>query len=270
MKIAVAVMCFNRPHYLEPVLRSFEEADEVNELDWFFFQDGAVNYYSEVRYTDDKPLNAVTKLIEDSTLPNKKLIKQEYNISPAQQRYNMYTLLDDYDLLYVFDDDMIVGQHYFSLLRKMAEQFKRNTGILYTNHSAKPVKQNLDKVTVKKIARLWGHYMWRDNWLKFRKDHTIYYNFMKEKDFFIYRRQGPFTDMPKEMPHISDDKVVNELCRRYNIRKLVPRVSRAKYIGKFGTLAYKEDRFWIKKGMHKQSEIITHAGDGKLKAFKKV
>ncbi len=263
------MMCFNRPHYLEPVLKSFEEADEAQEIDWFFFQDGAVNEFSEIRYAEDRDLEDVASLIRSTSLPVKQFSRQEYNVSPAQQRYLMYQVLQDYDLVYVFDDDMIIGQHYFSLLRKMASQFPDYVGLLFTTDRRPPNKKNRQRLQRIEIARLWGHYMTRKNWLKFKDDHQIYYNHMKTRDYFVYMKKGRRNKdpLPKRIPTGTDDCIVNHLCRRNKVRKLVPYISRARYIGKYGNISYKLDNYWIRKGMANQRQKITFPADATLERF---
>jgi hypothetical protein len=269
MKIASAVMCFDRPQYLDPVIKSFESADESDQIDWFFFQDGAVNQVSGKVYGSYNDLIMVKHLIEDTSLPVKQYIRREHNISPAQQRYHIYHLLEDYDLLYVFDDDMVIGKHYLTLLRRMANQFPDHVGLLYTNEVNKLNNNNLKKVKQIKEARLWGHYMWKNNWLKFREDHENYYQAIKDNDWFSLKR-GSRLKLSKEFPALGDDVVINKLCRRHGIYKLAPVISRAKYIGKFGTVAYKLDNYWKKKNMDKQREQITFNYDAEEWEFKKV
>jgi len=269
MRIAGTMMCFDRPHYLESVLKSFEEADEAHEIDWFMFQDGAVNEFSEVRYAEDGDLEDVASLIRNTSLPVKEFFRQEYNVSPAQQRYLMYQVLQDYDLVYVFDDDMVIGQHYFSLLRKMALQYPNYVGLLFATGRIPVNKESLRKLRTVRIARLWGHYMTRKNWLKFEDDHRIYYNHMKTRDYFIYMKRGGRRKdpLPERIPTGMDDCIVNHLCRRNGVEKLVPHISRAKYIGKYGNISYKLDKYWIKKGMANQREKITFPSDANLKRF---
>ncbi len=173
--------------------------------------------------------------------------------------------------MYVFDDDMIVGRDYFRLLRIMAKQFPTYTGLLYTNDRHNNKEANLKRVREKAIARLWGHYMWRNNWLKFKDDHKIYYDYIRQFDFFEIRRlqRSGEVKRPKNIGSLSDDVIVNVLCRAHGIQKLVPKVSRARYIGKVGVVTYKTDNLWNKRGMEHQRSKITYNSDRKLNKFVK-
>ena len=271
MKIACAVMCFDRPHYLKPVIESFEQADEAMNLDWFFFQDGIISEVSGHVYAEKENIDEVAELIRNTKLPVKHFNRLMYNVGPGQQRYRIYQLLDEYNLLFVFDDDMIVGRDYLKLLRIMAQQFPAYTGLMYTNEGGKPTTQNLGRVQEKAIARLWGHYMWKNNWLKFRKDHKIYYDFIKQYDFHQIRRLVRKKELsrPRNVASLSDDVVINRLCRHHGIKKLVPKISRGLYIGKEGIITYKTDNLWKKRGMERQNKTITYDSDKKLKRFVK-
>ena len=268
-KIAVTVMCFDRPHYLRQVIDSFEQADGAMELDWYFFQDGAINEISGRLYANVEGRDEVADIIRECNLPVKGFYRQMFNVGPGQQRFNMYRLLNTYELMYVFDDDMVVGQHYFRLLKILAEQFPDKTGLLYTNDTRKVTKSARHAVREQEIARLWGHYMWRHNWEKFRDDHKIYADFIKDYDFMEIRQKRSRGDLvlPTGVPTFSDDIIVNKLCRKHGIKKITPRISRAKYIGREGVITYKTDNLWKKRGMQHQREQITFEEDTEIEEF---
>lgn len=266
MKIASVVLCFNRPDYLSQTLASLEKNTEANEVDWFILQDGIVNKHSGVSYSEEEPHRQVTKLAKKSSLPNKTVIVRDNNISPAQQRYKALELLKEYDLLYCFDDDMIVSKYYLRLLRVMANQFPNHIGILYAN---KPKEKNLRILNTENTARLWGHYMNRDTYSKIYSDYTTYYEHISKYDYHtiirgIHRKE---INIPKISPHIMDDKVINILCRRVGVHKLVPKVSRGVYIGKEGLITYKTPHLWKKRGMERQNKTIEYELDATLSEF---
>lgn len=265
MRIGIAVMCFDRPHYLDKVINSFEEAKIKNYYDFYFFQDGGVNLYSGNVYASPNYLNLVSERIERCNL-NYTHIKSEENLSPAKQRYLIYKkLFEIHDLIFVFDDDMVVGKDYFILLERLAKQFPEYYGLLYCNNNIR-VKGNLRKVKIESSARLWGHYMWKHNWLKIEPRHSYYFDMIEKRDWWVMRKVRDFK-LTKEFPAIGDDKVINKLLRQKGINKLVPFISRAKYIGKYGSVAYKLEEFWKKKGMDNQREQITFSEDKDIKEF---
>lgn len=268
-RIAIAVMCFDRPHYLKEVIQSFEEAEGCENFDWYFFQDGVISEVSGHLYADVEGHKEVTKMIRETNLPVKSFVRQLYNVGPGQQRFNIYRVLNDHELMFVFDDDMIIGRDYLTLLTKMAYQFPEYVGLLYTNSTRKITRNRLQMVREEKIARLWGHYMWKHNWEKFRDDHYVYYEYIKQFDFHEIRklhREGK-VKRPPHITSLSDDVVVNVLCRKYGINKLVPYISRARYIGKKGIITYKTDDLWNKRNMVNQRETITFDSDKDLEKF---
>lgn len=263
MKIASAIMCFKRPDYLKETIKSLENADESGELDWFVFQDGAENKISGEVYATQSELDSVADIINTSTLPIKEFIQQGSNISPSQQRYLILSLLNEYDLIYVFEDDLVVGQHYLRLLRIMAEQFPDYTGIMnrHTN-----IGNDKTAVEVCGYARLWGHYMNSSTYSKIKELYTEYYEFVKGFDFH-QRKNLELVKNPK-VPWILDDIVINKLCRKFGVKKLWPMVTRGRYIGRHGMVAYKSRKYWERQGMHEQPQIITYKSDAGLKAFR--
>jgi hypothetical protein len=262
-KIASALMCFNRPDYTRHTIKSLVANTEVNDVDWFIFQDGIVNEISSAIYSEEEPHKRVEKVIRNSGLPITNYVKQEFNISPYQQRYQILRLLKEYDLIYVFDDDMIVSPHYLRLLRIMAEQFPNYIGIMNRHRNR---GKKLRFLQVCGHARLWGHYMNKQTYNLIEEKFTRYYNHVKKFDF---HKRRTYPDMrTAEVPYVLDDVAINKLCQMYGIKKLWPFVTRGRYIGKKGTVAYKTAGYWKKKGMDRQPEEITYPGDAKLKSFR--
>lgn len=262
MKIASAIMCFKRPDYLKEAIKSLESADEASEVDWYVFQDGAENKLSGEIYASQEELDSVAEIINNSTLPIKEFVQQKNNISPSQQRYLILSLLDEYDLLYVFEDDLVVSKYYLRLLRIMAGQFPNHIGIMnrHTNIGTK-----LSAVETCGYARLWGHYMTSNTYKKIKELYTEYYEFSQGFDFH-QRRNIEIVVNPK-VPWILDDIVINRLCRKFGVAKLWPKITRGRYIGEHGMVAYKSRKYWERQGMHRQPKSITYESDATLQEF---
>lgn len=262
MKIASALMCFKRPDYLAETIESLENAEEANEVDWYVFQDGAENKLSGEIYATQEELDSVAEIINNSTLPIKEFTQQKNNISPSQQRYLILSLLNEYDLLYVFEDDLIVSKYYLRLLRIMAEQFPDYIGIMnrHTNIGSK-----LSAVETCGFARLWGHYMTSNTFKKIKELYTEYYEFAQGFDF--HQRKNTEIIVNPRVPWVLDDIVINRLCRKFGVAKLWPKITRGRYIGKYGMVAYKLDAYWKRKGMDKQPKSITYESDATLQKF---
>lgn len=58
MKLAVAIMSFNRPHYFEQVLQSINQQTD-KDVDFHLFQDGPLNKYSYRRCGNSSDINNV-------------------------------------------------------------------------------------------------------------------------------------------------------------------------------------------------------------------
>lgn len=265
-KKAVVLLAFNRPEYLSRVLPSLEDNTEINRYDWYLFQDGITNELSGISYSEEEAHSKVTEQLYRAKLPNKTVITRPYNIAPSQQRYHALKLLEEYDLLFCFDDDMIVSKYYLKLLRIMAEQFPNYIGILYSN---KPNKQRINVVSVERTARLWGHYINKETYGKIKDDYQEYYEAISKVDFHqiitLKARQEGL--VPNNLPHVMDDKAINRICLDKGIKKLVPEVSRGYYIGKKGLIAYKTSDLWRKRRMDFQKEQINYEVDRTRKEF---
>lgn len=260
-KIASVILTFNRPNYFKRTLNSLEKNIEIEDIDWFILQDGKQNKISKEVYSEVKPHEKVLELAHNSILPNKHIITQEFNISPAQQRYKALELLNDYELLFCFDDDMVVSRYYIKLLKQMANQFPNYIGLLYSN---KKRSSKMDILRVVNNPRLWGHYITQESYFKIKDKYKKYYEFMKTFDYHQRRSSG--VDM-SNTSFIMDDIVITRLCRQKGIKKLEPDVSRGLYIGKFGMVAYKTENYWNKKKMNKQSKDIEFESDRNLERF---
>jgi len=112
MTIACAVFSYNRPEYLERVLRSLVRNEGVRDCDWFFFQDGGKNE------EDWKKVRKCAGLLEGSNLEvNSK------NVGIAKQKRKAHKLFNDYDRVVFFEDDMVVSKYYLRVIRQISEEF---------------------------------------------------------------------------------------------------------------------------------------------------
>ncbi len=77
MSIGVAVIAYNRPRYLEQVVRSIEANPEAETLPFHFFLDGG----------PDAALEANTEVIRQSTIRDARVVAGERNLGcPANTR----------------------------------------------------------------------------------------------------------------------------------------------------------------------------------------
>ena len=82
MKLAVAIMSFNRPHYFEQVLQSINEQTD-KDVDFYLFQDGAINKYSWRRCANQSDITKCIELYE-YYIPKGKIHIHDTNVGTAE------------------------------------------------------------------------------------------------------------------------------------------------------------------------------------------
>ena len=268
MKIAGAIICFDKYDYTLQAVRSLEKSVEADNVDWYVFQDGVTNPITGISYTEEKKLDAVKSIFDTSTLPIKHFERSARNGSIPQQKYKAHQVFEmgDYDTIFFFEDDLVVSKHYLRLLRIMAEQLPNHIGMANRETNA----GRLNQLVQCTIARLWGYYMTRQVYDSIKEDYSKYYHIIKNID---YNNRRMFSR--KDYDHESlptgtrmHDITLTRICRNLKIRKYWPRITRATYIGKYGKLAYRTDAYWKKKGMNRQPKRIEYEEDATMKTWK--
>jgi hypothetical protein len=263
LKIAGAILCFNRPEYLEKVIKSLETANYSDKMPWYIFQDGAVNRRSGRIYATTAQLESVAKVIKDSSLPIREFYQNKYNYSIPTLKKEAHHLFEDYDLIFFFEDDLVVGKNYLTLLKKLYKQFPNSIGMM-NKHPSKLKGHSI--VRRCPTSRLWGYYMSKDVYNKIRDDFNFFHNRIMNVDYNNRHRVHNLREIMKT-PHLSQDVTITNACKNNNILKLWPDVSRGLYIGRSGAIAHRDDEIWFRKGFDKQHNKITFPEDSKIKEF---
>lgn len=270
MKIAGAIICFDKYDYTLQAVRSLEKCVEVENVDWYVFQDGTTNPLTNIPYATEKKLDAVQEIFDTSTLRIIDFERSEWNGSIPQQKYKAHQVFekDDYDTVFFFEDDLVVSKYYLRLLRVMARQFPRHIGMVNREANTGKLYQ-LQECT---IARMWGYYMTRKVYNIIKDDYSKYYHVIKNIDY-NNRRMFTVADYDhKSLPTGTrmHDITMTRLCRNAGIAKFWPAITRGTYIGKYGKLAYRTDEYWKKKGMDKQPKNIEYESDVNLERWRVV
>ena len=125
MKIAIAIMSFNRPHYLAEVCNSLAcQDDNVSDKHIYFFQDGAFNVFSNKQYASDNVLAECTEVFQ-SSFPKANVISSPVNLGVAlnfdrAERY-LFELLK-YDAAIFLEDDMVLSPSYVGIVQALLER----------------------------------------------------------------------------------------------------------------------------------------------------
>jgi len=203
--IAVAVFSFNRPQYLKPVLESLEKNSDIQDMDFYMFQDGAVNQFSKRIAADEKEIEECVFAWGSAQLPNKVLVRRKKNVGIGINQFEAKVLLFDrlkYEEVIFIEDDLILSKNYIRLLRVMLAQFKEDKQVGFvtchgiTTHGETPVLSREEKSQILYKLKtgnphLWAWGMWRDRWKAIKPYFLKYFSFIKNVDY----RQRPLAQI---------------------------------------------------------------------------
>jgi len=261
-KIAGVVFSFRRPDYLIQTLESLEVAEESNDIDWYAFQDNAYNTISDSTYATEDEISSSLSLLKKSSLNFKEIQVNKYNECIARQKHKAHKLFDSYEKVFFFEDDLIVGKHYFRLLRIALTQFP-NYAILMNSF---PNKAGLNKLRNCKIARIWGYGMTERLFRKIEPDYKKFHAGISQVDY-IKRNQVKGLMSKYNLDYRSHDICITRLTRLHGKGKLWSHVSRGYAIGKEGNLTFRNPIKWKKRNLDGQAKIITYKKDAKINQF---
>jgi hypothetical protein len=189
---AVAIFSFNRPNYFDQVLSSLEKNTYLEGLDFYLFQDGAINKFSGRVAADEEDIQACVHRWESSSLPNKQLILNEWNVGMCINWLEATSLLFDsiaYDQVLFFEDDLVVNRNYVRSLRILLDQFRGTKKVAaVTCHGGRPkvLSEAEKKANLLQLSsgcdHLWGWASWRDRWQQIKPTFLEYHRFIEGCD----------------------------------------------------------------------------------------
>lgn len=218
---------YNRPKYLEKVVRSLEE--NTIQLDWYFLQDGP----------PDAKTDECQNVIKNSSLTGE-IYQSEKNISPLGQNLRMLSLCKKHDQVFIFEDDMIVSPYYISLLNRIYNQFP-NSVILGTDYPKKPNSEpHLINKLDTKPWNLWGYLLPATVGIRIMPHIEEYVNFLFDcvntNDLSIALRKRPHDLIRRkyEVQATGIDAIIHQAIAKEGFEIINTVVPRGKYIGVYG------------------------------------
>ncbi len=193
MRIAVAIVGFNRPYYFLPTLRSIFRNEAIADCDLWCFLDGGYGNAQDlhVEILREEQSRAAFRPRRIETVLRSVNLDCGRNLIDARRR-----LFDQeaYDLVFLFEDDMVVGPHYIGLCRRLLEWARSrydDVGVVQAyNACLMPPNQKaarLDEV-IAANSHWWGYLMPSETWRAISE--TMY---QYEHDFLCghtYRRRN--------------------------------------------------------------------------------
>jgi hypothetical protein len=164
-KIAVAVMSFNRPQYLQPVLESLRRSVEKSshDLPVYLFQDNAFNIRSNTQRAVDFDVKASRSIFAE-LFPRGVILDSPVNLGVALNYDRAEKFLFEkkgYDAVLFFEDDLVLCESYITVIIKMLAQafISERVGMVcaYGSNHELPIEEqlaNLDGVGI--VSHSWG------------------------------------------------------------------------------------------------------------------
>jgi len=262
-KLCIAIRSLKRPDYLKQCLESLENNSDLN-VDFFFFQDGAVNPFSGTRYATDEEIKASLKIFQDSKLPNKTIFISRHNLGPiTRNRLQLEYVFPLYKYGVFLDNDLIFNKYYIKTLKVLFEQFKDSkAGSIQTSfrfgennfQSLEDAVKLQNKVTYG-FSHRWEIGFWRETWDKIKPFIMPYFKMTTECDFnkFLYdgsvyekvRRElrGIYGVSPGSGSASTEDYALEKAIERAGYKGIHTLTLRHKTIGEKGMFSFRSDRF---------------------------
>ncbi|MND76512.1 hypothetical protein D3C80_681600 [compost metagenome] len=186
----IVIIGFNRAEYLERVLHSLA-TQEVNVSDRgvYFFQDGAVNAYSGIRYADDNDLASCRDLFL-KYFPSGIIHASEKNIGICENfdRAESFVFNElKVEVAYFFEDDMLLSPFYVEALDRVWVAVSQSDRIgyfaAYGDHQATKSEQENRIRDLIKLEHHWGFGLTRRHWLEMKERLSGYYDIVVGKDY---------------------------------------------------------------------------------------
>ena len=170
-KIALAIISFNRPHYLKLVLESLKTNDLEN-IDVYFFQDGFKTFNGE-NVVEKSLIEESLKVFNDSNIKGE-VVTQNYNLAVALHFDYIERFLflnKNYEQVIFFEDDLIIQPNYISTIKYMFNKYGEveRVGMIsaYGANSRNTLEsQKQNKHKLHHMHHNWGFGLTRKFWLK--------------------------------------------------------------------------------------------------------
>lgn len=189
---AIAVLSFNRPDYLEQVLRSISISVNRSglEFDIYLFQDGNYNPKSHTNKCIDDEIDGCIRIFQ-SQFPRGRVMRSPINIGVALNFFRaeeFLLILRKYNSAMIFEDDLVVHPYYITVLGAMLDVAEITEQIgqvaCYGDNHLLPVSEQLASVTkLTGLGNNWGCGISRRFYLRRRERDRPYIELISGIDY---------------------------------------------------------------------------------------
>jgi len=257
MGLGVAIVSFDRPHYLRRLLGSLAQCEGAEEVGFHLWQDGAVNRFSGRRWAKDADIAASVRAFERSGLPHREAHVQRENVGIAINQFEAYEWMTArYRYVLVIEDDVVVSPYWLRLCQALCWQLEtdgKGPSWLDVFGFSLGFKRNCGRAEIQSklgcvqfgTPHWWGECFASANWERIRPHFMEYYALVRERDYRdtphgeiteLWRRKG-WRQMATSQDGGKDMAVHSE-----GLKRAVCVVNRGISIGRQG-LHFTPDRF---------------------------
>ena len=261
MRVAVGIIAWNRPQYLEQLIKTLETND-CSKIDFHLFQDGAVCEFTGDKLTEPDKITESVRVFKESKLPNKHYHIRDKNVSVAINQFEaMKTLYENYPRFIFLENDVIVSPNFITIMKKLLEQYEKDKRVACISPNFRlfckkeEVEQNIDKLTFFN-GHFWAEACWSEKWKIIEKEYMAYYNLVKDKPY--KKRNGGairslFNGSGIKTPATSQDGGKDWAITKTGMKRARLVVNRATGIGDYG--------------VHNTPEKLKRMSDGHNKIY---
>lgn len=271
-RIAIAVMSFDRPHYLERVLQTVIGQTPFARLqpDFFLFQDGAKSLRSGASFGDTARL-AEAQTVFSRYLPEGQVMSSAYNLGVALNFDRAErTLYEDlgYDVVLFLEDDLVLQPTYFRIVERLLDltAARSDIGMVSARGFANDTPLLQQRAEAARVALMdehnWAFAMRRATWRQRDQVLRPYLELMRQVDY----RERDKGDMKLALHTLqrslgrygrgyltSQDSMKNMAFELLGIHRLTTFANFARYIGK--------------EGLHSNAEKFAARGYGRTVVY---
>lgn len=250
-KVALALMAFNRPQYLEQVAKSIaaQNPKDMEDVDVHVFQDGAVSRRTSRRYSTDALVQQSLAVVK-GVLPQAIVAASSENLGIAMNFDRAETQVFEtlgYDRAIFFEDDMVLRPNYVGLVKVLMEMSATNPRIGpvaaygYKRQASVEV-QRQRRADLVPMGHSWGFGVLREKWRRARKVWAPYLGLIRKYDY-AHRPHDQIKTMfrflfrsSKFNPGATGQDAVKQCTYAHlGMAQLTTFTNNAKYIGEVGT-----------------------------------
>ena len=251
MRPPIIVMSFNRPQFLGPTLESLK-AQTSGALDGrsiHLFQDGAVNRYSGIRYSDDDGIAQSIRLFREA-FPHGEVHESLQNIGVCENfhRAEQFAFTElEADCAYFFEDDLVLSRSYVPMLDRLYQWVDAQPNVAYFaaygDYFARLPPEAEDGLSLANLDHHWAFGLLRRHWRKMQPILKPFYDIVLGQDYSRRDHRGIFRlyEAESASPRASSQDAAKAFaCDRLGLWRCNTRRTFARYIGSEGQHMTKE------------------------------